>query len=134
MCRRRTAVHSESYTSPPKWFLYSHAHKPVNTALYTSNLLDLYLSKLPQKAFTQELDVFYLRPLEKMPSDPNHPWYTNVPVGKNTLERKQAIVCNRAFIEGYRSITNHSLRATSGTQMYRNGVPEKVIQERTDSK
>ena len=91
----------------------------------TVYLLDLYLSKLPQEAFTQ--DVFYLRPLEKMPSDPNYPWYTNVPVGKNTLERKLAIICNRAGIEG--SITNHSLRATSATQMYRNGVPEKVIQE-----
>ena len=68
----------------------------------TVYLLDLYLSKLPQEAFTQ--DVFYLRPLEKMPSDPNHPWYTNVPVGKNTLERKLAIICDRAGIEG--SITN----------------------------
>ena len=28
-------------------------------------------------------------------------------------------------------ITNHSLRATSATHMYRSGVPEKVIQERT---
>ena len=93
----------------------------------TVYLLDRYLSKLPQEAFTQ--DVFYLRPLEKTPSDPNHPWYTNVPLGKNTLERNLATICDRAGIEG--SITNHSLRATSAIQMYRNGVPEKVIQERT---
>ena len=31
-------------------------------------LLDLYLSKLPNEAFEQ--DIFYLRPLENIPSDP----------------------------------------------------------------
>ena len=62
----------------------------------TVYLLDLNLSKLPQEAFTQ--DAFYLCSLEKMSSDPHHPWYTNVPVGKNTLERKLAIICDRAGI------------------------------------
>ena len=90
-------------------------------------LLDLYLSKLPNEAFEQ--DVFYLRPLENIPSDPAKPWYSSVPVGKNTLERKLAVICDRAGIQG--TITNHSLRATSATHMYRSGVPEKVIQERT---
>ena len=49
--------------------------------------------------------------------------------GKEHLERKLAIICDRAGIQG--TITNHSLRATSATHMYRSGVPEKVIQERT---
>ena len=38
-------------------------------------------------------------------------------------------MCSLAGIEG--RISNHSLRATSVTQMYVSGVPEKVIQERT---
>ena len=38
-------------------------------------------------------------------------------------------MCKEASIEG--NITNHSLRATSATQMYDQGVPEKIIQERT---
>lgn len=38
-------------------------------------------------------------------------------------------MCALAGIEG--RITNHSLRATSATQMYEMGVPEKIIQERT---
>ena len=38
-------------------------------------------------------------------------------------------MCREAGIEG--NITNHSLRATSATQMYDKGVPEKIIQERT---
>ena len=74
-------------------------------------LLDLYLSKLPTEAFEQ--DIFYLRPLENIPSDPEKPWYSSVPVGKNTLERKLAVICDRAGIQG--TITNHSLRATSAT-------------------
>ena len=38
-------------------------------------------------------------------------------------------MCSLAGIEG--RVTNHSMRATSVTQMYETGVPEKVIQERT---
>ena len=49
-------------------------------------LLNLYLGKLPQEAFVN--DIFYLRPLEKTPSDPNTPWYSAVAVGKNSLEKK----------------------------------------------
>ena len=47
-------------------------------------LLDLYLSKLPNEAFEQ--DVFYVRPLQNIPPDPAKPWYAAVPVGKNTLK------------------------------------------------
>ena len=90
-------------------------------------LLDLYLSKLPQEVFAN--DIFYLRPLEKTPSDPNVPWYSAVPVGKNTLEKELSCICKQAGIEG--TITNHNLRMTSAAHMCMSGVPEKVIQERT---
>ena len=103
--------------------VYSCPEAGERCAVY---LLDLYLSKLSQEAFTN--DIFYLRPLEKTPSDPNVPWYSAVPVGKNTLEKKLSCICEQAGIEG--TITNHSLRATSATHMYISGVPEKVIQER----
>ena len=38
-------------------------------------------------------------------------------------------MCMQAGIPGHK--TNHSLRATCGTQMYEAGVPEKTIQDRT---
>ena len=38
-------------------------------------------------------------------------------------------MCREAGIGGHK--TNHSLRATAATQMFRQGAPEKVIQERT---
>ena len=43
-------------------------------------------------------------------------------------------MCSLADIEGAVSISNHSLRATSATQMFDMGVPEKIIQERTGHK
>ena len=125
MCLRPIAALSGSCIFPTRWFLYLLAPEVgERCAVY---LLDLYLSKLPSEAFEQ--DIFYLRPLGNIPSDPAKPWYSSVPVGKNTLERKLAIICDCAGIQ--ETITNHSLRATSATHMYRSGVPEKVIQERT---
>ena len=38
-------------------------------------------------------------------------------------------MCKEAKIEGH--FTNHSLRATGATELFRNNVPEKVIQEFT---
>ena len=46
-------------------------------------ILDRYLQVLPHDS--NDSDVFYLKPLAEVPPDPSMPWYTNVPVGKNTL-------------------------------------------------
>jgi len=81
----------------------------------------------PPQAF--EKDLFYIRPLETVPTNPTSPWYIAIPVGKNTLNEKVKKWCTLAGIEGKK--TNHSLRATGTTQTYDRGVPEKVIQERT---
>ena len=91
------------------------------------HILDVYFRKLPKESITK--DIFFFRPLEKTPSDPTSPWYSNQPVGKHTLEVKLSRMCSLTGIEG--RITNHSLRATAATQLYEMGVPEKVIQERT---
>ena len=34
-------------------------------------------------------------------------------------------------LSGVNAVTNHSMCATSATEMYETGVPEKAIQERT---
>ena len=91
------------------------------------HLLDLYISKLPKEA--KEKDLFYVRPLDKKPQDPNLPWYSAVPLGKHTLQQKVRNMCAEAGVSGNK--TNHSLRATGATELYKKGVPEKLIQERT---
>ncbi len=87
----------------------------------------LYISKLPPKA--KEDNLFYVKPLTKVPTDNDSPWYCPVPIGKNILANMVKKMCSEAKIQG--SKTNHSLRATAATQMFQQGVPEKLIQERT---
>ena len=91
------------------------------------HLLDLYISKLPNKAV--ENDIFYACLLESVPIIPSAPWYTATSVGKHTLNDKVKKMCLTAGVQGNK--TNHSLRATRAAQMYESGVQEKIIQERT---
>lgn len=90
-------------------------------------LLDIYFSKLPRDT----KNVFYCKPLKETPNDSTKPWFTAVPVGWNKLDS----MVNSIFLEV--SITgksNHSLRVTSTTCMYKCGIPEKTIQSRTGHK
>ena len=64
-----------------------------------------------------------------MSDDLTKPWYSSLPIGKNILDAKLGKMCSLAGIEG--RVTNHSMHATSVTQMYETGVPEKIIKERT---
>ena len=91
------------------------------------NILDTYFSKLPQEAM--EKDNFYLQPLTKLPHDPQKPWFSTIPVGRNTLAKMVKDICKEGQISGNK--TNHSLRATGASELFQAGVPEKVIQERT---
>ena len=47
----------------------------------------------------------------------------------HTLQQKVRKMCAEAGVSGNK--TNHSLRATGATELYKKGVPEKLIQERT---
>ena len=76
------------------------------------HLVKLYLEKLSKDAF--ESDNFYVRPLEKY--SPSGPWFSAVPVRKHTLFKMVKNMCDTAGIVGNK--TNHSLRATSATEMY----------------
>ena len=70
-------------------------------------LLDIYLNKLPQYAFAN--DVLYCRPKPKTPVDASSPWFDAVPVGRNKLAKMVKEMCCEA---GIHPRTNHSLRAT----------------------
>ena len=82
-------------------------------------LLDLYVQKLPVRAM--EKDAFYFLPLQNFQL--LKPWYTEVPMGKNTLGRLVMEVCSEVGIEGRNS---QSLQANTLTQLYKNGI--NVIQ------
>ena len=56
-------------------------------------LLDKYFSMFSQKA--KALDVFYLRPVPKLPSNPSAAWYECAPVGRDKLSKFHETMCRR---------------------------------------
>ena len=87
-------------------------------------LLDLYFGKLP--LFVFQSDVLFCCPKKCTSSSPT--WYEGALVGKNKLGN---MVKEMYFEAGIESKTNHSLRATGATSMFRSNVPEKSIQNVT---
>ena len=77
-------------------------------------LLDLYLSKIPDRAKDQ--DIFYMRPLPSVPLGESLPWFTCAPVGKNTLIQMTKKMCGEADIDGNK--TNHSLMAYAMSKLF----------------
>ena len=89
-------------------------------------LIDCYIAKLPEEAIKK--DIFYCRPLKKF--EKGKPWYCSVPLGHNCLAKKLKDIFTSAGID-HKGKSNHSLRATSISRMYRADVPEKLIMERS---
>ena len=90
-------------------------------------LLDKYFSKVPESG--KKKDIFYLRPLTKVPESGDTPWFSSVPIGKNQLSKMVQEMCSQAGVSGKK--TNHSLRASAITSLFQAGVSEKVIQDRS---
>ena len=80
-------------------------------------LLDTYLPRLPPSS-----PHFYMRALEKFPSDPNKCCMTNQRVGINMLKNILSDLSEKAGLEVH--YTNHSLRAMAITRMFNSGIPE----------
>ncbi len=91
-------------------------------------LLQLYLSKLPEATFQR--DVFYMKPRSRIPDSACDPWYTEIPIGHNTLNKYLKQILAEANIDTSNR-SNHSLRATAISRMYQRNVPEKLIMERS---
>ena len=56
-------------------------------------------------------------------------WFSTRPLGHNPLGNTVARMCKAAGIKGFK--TNHSLRATATSRLYRSGVDEQLVMERT---
>ena len=93
------------------------------------HILDLYMERLPKEA--KDKDAFYFTPLKSFSMDKGKPWFSAVPVGRNTLDCLVKDACKEVGVSGK---SNHSLRATGTTRMYQQGVSEKAIQARTGHK
>ena len=70
--------------------------------------------------------AFYFQPL-KIPTPSC--WYSKKPLGHHALRNTLSRLCKQAGITGYKS--NHSQRATAATRLYRSGIDEQLVMERT---
>ena len=82
-------------------------------------IIDKYISLLPpmRPNVNVKKPNFYLRSLDKF--TPGQ-WYQEQVVGLDTLRKVMSDVCKKANIEGF--ITNHSLRRTGTTKLFREGI------------
>ena len=84
------------------------------------------LFKKYRSLYPKDDNSFYLQPLQ-------HPtptcWYSAHPLGHNTLSSTVVKLCKLAGIDGFK--TNHSLRATATSRLYRSGIDEQLVMERT---
>ena len=76
------------------------------------------------------LDEFLRRLLNNFCVKPRSIWFTANPIGKNTHSKINLKICQEENIGGRKS--NHSLRATGVSDLFRAGVPEKLIQKRSE--
>lgn len=100
--------------------LYSNKENPSRCFV---NLYKEYLSHCPSKRTTQAL---YLTPLKIRKGTV---WYSNVPIGHNTLSKTVHRLCKSANIKGFK--TNHSLWVTTATRLFQSGIDEQLIMDRT---
>ncbi len=84
-------------------------------------LFRLYASKLPTKC---KHDSLYCHPKKNYTVQE---WYSDMPVGINTLSKVVKRLCDKAGIKGH--FTNHSLCSSAVTRMYQARVEEQVISE-----
>ena len=87
------------------------------------HLIIHYLSLLPRNRTCRS---FYLQPKKKF-SDSC--WYLDRPAGIHKLRDVVKDMCNKAKLPGF--YTNHSLRSSATTSMYRGNIDEQLIQEIT---
>ena len=90
-------------------------------------LLDFYLPLLPPGS-----PYFYMQGLDAFPSDPAKSAFKKQRVGVNMLKNMLSELSRMSGVGVH--YTNHSLRATSITRMFNNGIPEKVIAETSGHK
>lgn len=79
-----------------------------------------YTSRLNPKC-----PAFWQKPKEKAPEDPTEPWYCNMPVGINTLNKKIKEISKEAGCS--KIYTNHCLRATCVTVLDQAGFQNRDI-------
>ena len=90
-------------------------------------LLRKYLSLCPAEVLQNGL---LLSPYKNIPRNSNR-WYRNQYIGHNTLKTFVSRIMQDGGLANDGNFSNHSLRASTATRLFRDGVDEQLIQEQT---
>ena len=90
-------------------------------------LLQKYLSLCPSDLLENGL---FLNPLKSVVPDATC-WYRRKFLGHNTLKTMVKVLTDEAGIGSRGKFSNHSLRASTATRLFRDGVDEQLIAEQT---
>ena len=104
----KVVLHHETTNNPSRCFVH---------------LFKLYQSKCSPDRLA---GAFYLKPLK---NPRGACWYASQPIGCDKLNGTIARICKAAGIQVFK--TNHSLRATAATRLYRASIDEQIIMETT---
>ena len=131
----RCLVYQEDTTSKTNDGGINHMRKERKTVwVYPSEnsvrcpvrLIDKYISLLPPMKPNVKKANFYLQSLEKFtPAQ----WYGEQVVGLNSLKKVVSEMFKTAKLDGF--FTNHSLRRTGTTRLFREGIDRKLVKEFT---
>ena len=81
--KNRNGTFSQRYI--PNKTVPIHAN-PLDKERCHVRILDVYISKLSEDAIAK--DVFYVRPVTKIPANKDLPWFTSVPIGTSNSSSK----------------------------------------------
>ena len=98
----------------------------ANTECPLRCFVQLYKQYCSHRPDNVKDDAFYLSP---MPNAKGNIWYKRQAIGIHTLAGTVKRLCELGGIAGYK--TNHSLRVTAATRLFRSGMDEQLIMERT---
>ena len=118
-----TKNHQTNEKHNPKTRMYAHESQencPISS-------LKKYLSKLDD-----ECDIFFTYPKKNIKDHANEKWYTSKPLGSNTLCKMMGSISTRLGLS--MQYTNHSIRATTVTQLSKAGFEARQIMRVTGHK
>ena len=125
-------VYKENVSKTNLGGLQSRRKKPKDVVQYANvvqpqrcivRLYKLYNQKCPSD---RPPGAFYLQPLSR---PKGNVWYSKTPVGHNPLQQTVPKLMKAAGFKGF--YYNHSLRVTTATRLFNEGVDEQLIMART---
>ena len=71
--------------------------------------------------YLRKKDLFYVRHLEKVTSEPDKPWYSSVPFGKHNLHLAHICIHDDKLVTRYKDVSEHNLDCNGNSSAHVQG-------------